>query len=124
MYAHMADFWTESNTDAFYPRPFPGHATNAFTGVVGSNNFARQSRYLLDLSYLRLKNMTFGYTLPKTITRKVNIDKVRVYLSGENLLTFKDKNLPVDPETNQTEAAWGRTFPYQRTISFGIQLNF
>lgn len=124
MYAHMADYWTESNTDAFYPRPFPGHATNAFTGVVGSNNFARQTRYMMNLAYLRLKNMTVGYTIPAKVTRKANIDKVRLYVSGENLLTIKDKNLPVDPETNQTEAAWGRTFPYQRTISVGIQLNF
>ena len=71
-----------------------------------------------------MKNLTVGYTVPANITNKVNIDKLRVYFSGENLFTIQDKNLPVDPEINQTEANWGRSFPYQRTISFGIQLNF
>lgn len=124
MYAHMTDFWTETNTNAYHARPYPGNAANAFTGVTGSNNYARQSRYLLNMAYLRMKNLTVGYTVPANITNKVNIDKLRVYFSGENLFTIQDKNLPVDPEINQTEANWGRSFPYQRTISFGIQLNF
>ncbi len=125
MYGHMNDYWTPENTDAYYPNPFPNHAANAFgTYAPGSNNFVAQSRYLLDMSYLRLKSVTLGYTLPKSLSSKIGLDKLRPYISGFNLLTFKDSNLPVDPEINDSEATWGRTFPYSKTWSVGIQLAF
>ncbi|MBN9302910.1 TonB-dependent receptor, partial [Dysgonomonas mossii] len=79
---------------------------------------------LLSMAYLRLKNVTLGYTLPTTLTSKIGVDKVRVYFSGQNLAEFKNSRLPVDPEINETEAAWGRTYPYPRTLSFGLQVNF
>ncbi len=98
---------------------------NAFGDYApGSNNFVAQTRYLLDMSYLRLKSMTIGYTFPKSITQKVGIDKIRPYISGLNLATWKSSKLPVDPEINETEAVWGRTFPYSKTWSVGIQLAF
>lgn len=125
LYGGMDDYWSEDNTGAFFPRPFPGHATAAVGGGVnGSNNFTQQSRYLLNMSYLRLKNLTIGYTLPRITTQKIGLDKVRVYFSGQNLGEFKSSKLPVDPEIDETEAAWGRTYPYPRTISFGLQVNF
>ncbi len=132
LYAKQMDYWTEENTGAHFPRPWVGHATNRFlstasstlTGLQGSNNFVTQSRYLLNMSYLRLKNITVGYTLPATLTSRIGIDKVRVYFSGQNLAEFKSSRLPVDPEINDTEAAWGRTYPYPRTLSFGLQVNF
>lgn len=125
LYGGMDDYWTEENTGAFFPNPFPGHAGAAVGGgVQGSNNFAQQSRYLLNMSYLRLKNLTVGYTLPRATTSKIGLDKVRVYFSGQNLAEFKSSRLPVDPEIDETEAAWGRTYPYPRTVSFGLQVNF
>lgn len=125
LYAHQMDYWTEDNTDAFFPNPYFPHASNAVgQGVTGSNNFVSQSRYLLSMAYLRLKNVTVGYTLPVTLTNKIGVDKVRVYFSGQNLAEFKNSRLPVDPEINETEAAWGRTYPYPRTLSFGLQVNF
>ena len=125
LYTHQLDFWTPTNTDAFYPNPYAGHATNAIsTAIPGSNNFVAQSRYLTDLSYLRFKNLTIGYTLPVALTQKANIQKLRVYLSAQNLAEITSKNLPVDPEINETEAQWGRTFPYTRTFSCGLQINF
>lgn len=125
LYAHQADYWTETNTDAYYPRLWRYFgASNAFTGVYGSNNSIVQTRYLLNLAYLRLKNITLGYTVPRSLTSKIKIDKVRVYCTGENFLTFQDKNLPVDPEVTQTEHMLGRSFPLQKTIAFGIQVNF
>ncbi|UFH34455.1 SusC/RagA family TonB-linked outer membrane protein [Flavobacterium acetivorans] len=125
MYAHMNDYWTSENTDAYYPNPYPNHATNAFGAYApGSNNFVAQSRYLLNMSYLRLKSVTVGYTLPKSLSQKIGVDKIRPYVSGLNLLTFKNSKLPVDPEINDTEAAWGRTFPYSKTWSVGIQVAF
>ena len=125
MYEHMNDYWTPDNTEAYYPNPYPNHAANAFGAYApGSNNFVAQSRYLLNMSYLRLKSLTVGYTIPQDITRKVGIDKIRPYISGLNLVTWKNGKLPVDPEINEAESAWGRTFPYAKTWSLGIQVAF
>ena len=125
MYAHMNDYWTPDNTDAYYPNPYPNHAGNAFGSYApGSNNFVAQSRYLQNMAYLRLKSLTVGYTVPKNFVEKIGVDKIRAYISGINLLTIKDDNLPVDPEINDSEAAWGRTFPYSKTWSVGLQLAF
>lgn len=125
MYEHQLDYWTPENPDAFWPNPFAGHATNAFKSAVpGSNNFFAQTRYLNDLSYLRLKNLTIGYTIPQRLTKKAYIQKARLFFTGENLAEFKSKRLPVDPEIDEAESQWGRTFPYFRTLSFGVQVNF
>ncbi|HUH28856.1 TonB-dependent receptor [Gelidibacter sp.] len=125
MYGHMNDYWTPDNTDAFYPNPYPNHAANAFGGYApGSNNFVAQSRYLLNMSYLRLKSLTVGYTIPESVTKKIGIDKLRPYVSGLNLVTWKNSKLPVDPEINDAESAWGRTFPYAKTWSLGVQITF
>jgi len=125
MYQNQNDYWTAENTDAYFPNPYPGHATNAFgTYAPGSNNFVAQTRYLLDMSYLRLKSMTLGYTFPKSISQKAGFDKIRPYVSGFNLATWKSSKLPVDPEINESESMWGRTFPYSKTWSVGIQLAF
>ncbi|MGL5317281.1 MAG: SusC/RagA family TonB-linked outer membrane protein [Bacteroidales bacterium] len=125
MYEHQLDYWTPENTNAFWPNPYAGNAVNVInSSIPGSNNFVAQTRYLSDLSYLRLKNLTVGYTLPECWTKKAYIQKARIFFSGENLAEFKNKRLPVDPEINDTEAQWGRTFPFYRTVSFGLQVNF
>ena len=125
MYAHMNDYWTPDNTDAYYPNPYPNHAGNSFGSYApGSNNFVAQSRYLQNMSYLRLKSLTVGYTIPKSFCDKIGVDKIRPYISGINLLTFKDDKLPVDPEIDEAESAWGRTFPFSKTWSVGLQLAF
>ena len=94
-------------------------------------NYLVNDRYLLNASYLRLKNLTLGYSLPKSLISKVNIQKLRVYFNGENLFEFdKLGDNPIDPEidwTTQTSSdsrSFGRSYPYRRTISFGIQLEF
>ena len=127
MYEHQRDYWTPQNTDAFYPTP-----TNT-AWITHGQNFLRQSRYLSDMSYLRMKNLTFGYTLPTALTQKVLVDKARIYVSGENLFEFDNMDIPVDPETTHrkynssgtiNDAGWsfGRSYPFSRTISFGIQV--
>ncbi len=123
-YAHQLDYWTEENTDAYYPRP-----TNM--AESSTKNFYPQSKYLLDLSYLRLKNVTLGYAIPKNVVEKIHLSRLRFYVSGENLFEMdKLKNIPIDPEVNVTEngkndpAAFGRVYPYRRTISFGLQATF
>lgn len=127
LYEHQTDYWTPNNTNAFYPTP-----TNT-AWVSHGQNFLRQSRYLSDMSYLRMKNLTLGYTLPRIISQKVLLEKARLYVSGENLFEFDNMDIPVDPETtekkynssgtiNSSGWSFGRSYPFSRTISFGIQL--
>jgi len=136
MYQHQMDFWTPENTNAYYPNPSVG-SENASTisnmaglsnaAAATGRNFYPQDKYLLNLAYLRLKNLTIGYTVPANLTKKISIEKVRLYLSGQNLFEFKKTDLPIDPEITsgspQFNAYYGRTMPFTRTFSFGIQVS-
>ena len=81
------------------------------------------------MSYFRMKNITFGYTIPSEMTKKIYIDKFRVYFSGENLFEFDNLVVPVDPEVDYTQAGlndsntFGRVYPFRRSLSFGVQLS-
>ena len=121
---------SESND---FPVLYSGNETAgnvpALAAYGGSHNYYPQSKYLVNMAYLRLKNVTLGYSLPKALMRKIYIQKVRLYVSGDNLcLLYKgSKNLPIDPEMNDSQGGlgngtWGRTFPMMRTLSFGIQV--
>lgn len=120
----------DQNND--FPCLYPGsYADNNVPSLeAGRNNFIPQTRYLLDLSYLRVKNVTFGYTIPKNITKKAYIEKLRVYFSGDNLFFVHNGNSKygLDPEITSTEWSgantWGRANPMLRTYSFGLQVTF
>lgn len=116
----------DSNYNAFYPRAYNlGNGTDTFSMKVCD-------RYLLNMAYLRLKNVTLGYTIPAKITRKAKIEKVRFYIALENYLTFDHLNgLPVDPEViagisaltsdyNSGRASVGT--PAFKTAAFGLQI--
>ena len=118
---------------ATYPRLSSGGAAKGTISVLnqGSTNFYPQSKYLVNMAYLRLKNITLGYTLPSGITEKAKISKVRVYGSIYNAFNIIDhtKKYGLDPEINTGEgklgnAVWGRTDPMLRTYSCGIQITF
>lgn len=123
-YQHQLDYWTPQNTSAFYPRPTDASESNS------SRNFLCQSKYLINLAYLRCKSLQFGYTLPKSLTTKASIQKARIYFSGENLFEKDHLKLPIDPEVDYTTAGlndpntFGRVYPYRRTVSFGLQIYF
>ncbi len=127
--AIAGNFWREDRTDAFYPRPY--NMANANSGL----NMQVQDRYLLDMSYLRMKNITLGYTLPLALSQKARFNKVRVYASLENFFTWdKLGGLPIDPEAitgysmwHSTDYALGRTgigIPTFKNASMGLQLSF
>ncbi|MFV0483092.1 MAG: SusC/RagA family TonB-linked outer membrane protein [Bacteroidales bacterium] len=119
-YEHQLDFWTVDNTDAFWPRPTD-------YADIAKWNFVINDRYLQDMSYLRLKNLTLGYTIPNYLTSKIGLSKVRVYFSGENLITWDNTHIPMDPETaliGTRASNYGKSYPFSRTYSGGIQLNF
>lgn len=97
----------------------------------GSQNYYPQTKYLVNMAYLRLKNVTIGYTLPKSLTRKAKIEKVRVYVAANNLVDLinHNKGTGIDPEINTGvgslgNAVWGRTEPIFRTYSCGLQVTF
>lgn len=87
------------------------------------NKSEPSSRWLLSTDHLRLKNMTLGFMVPQNIVKKTGLEKARIYMSGNNLLTFKSKDLYVDPENIATGLVYFRT-PNMRTVTFGIELGF
>jgi hypothetical protein len=127
--AIAGDFWREDRTDAFYPAPY---------NLGGSNNtlnMVPQSRYLLNMAYIRIKNITVGYTLPINMLKKIKISKLRVYAALENFFTFDNLgSLPIDPEVISGYSMWnddnynssrtGVGIPTFKSASLGIQVNF
>lgn len=107
--------WTEQNPqDARYPRMY-------FDDFGGSKNTRKNSYFLKDASYFRLKNLTFGYTVPPHLTRKFQVERLRVFFSGDNLAILT--NYPeLDPERDGD----GRfvAYPQNKICSFGINIQF
>lgn len=101
--------WTPDHTDAFLPRPCMGKSYNRQT----------QTRYKVNAGYLRLKNLTLGYTLPKTLTQKASISRARVYFSGQNLFCITSLPSMYDPETLDYNK-----YPVQRVFSVGLDIKF
>lgn len=122
------NYWTENRTDAFYPRAWDNGGANT------SYSMQVQSKYLLDMSYLRIKNMTIGYSFPSEWLRKALLSRARVYLSLENFVTFDNlRGLPIDPEAisgysmfdnNYNLGRTGTGAPVFKSASFGVQLTF
>lgn len=88
----------------------------------GNASQTLSSRWLMPTDYLRLKNITIGFSVPKNIISKIGLSKARVYFSGSNLLTWKSKDLVVDPEMPVSGVCTFET-PAYRTFTFGIDLS-
>ncbi len=103
--------WRPDNTDAEYPRlSVSGNSQNSYVSTFWKRNGA----------YLRLKNLTVGYTLPRGLTQKAGLSNVRFFASGVNLFTITDFKY-LDPESGNY--AWS-FYPQQRTFTFGLDLSF
>lgn len=101
------------NLDSYFPRP----------DFSSGKNQQVQTKYLQNAAYVRLKNIQLGYTLPASITQKMSISKLRVYVSGENLFTITNMFKQFDPET--IGGSWGSgVYPLSKTLSVGINVNF
>lgn len=110
----MEQRWTESNPNGTYPR--------LYTNFGGSPNDVVSSYWMEDASYVRLKNLTLGYTLPIALTEKIGVSKLRVYFNGENLLTFSDLfDKGIDPEA---PAGRGAYYANVRKLSLGLKATF
>lgn len=103
------------NLDSYFPRPAFDQGRNTNT----------QTRYIQNASYLRLKNAQIGYSIPKNALSKIGVASARIFVSGENLLTFTKMSKIFDPETVGLNG-WsdGKTYPFATTYSVGLNVNF
>ncbi|MES2332829.1 MAG: SusC/RagA family TonB-linked outer membrane protein [Bacteroidota bacterium] len=127
--AIAGNYWTPDNPGAFYPAAY----NNGTSSII--NNMQVQDRYLLNMAYLRLKNLTVGYSLSPSAIRTLKfVSSARVYVAMENFITWDHLgDLPIDPETISGYSMWstnynaGRTgmgVPGFKSFSVGLQVNF
>ncbi len=109
------DAWTPDNHDASMPRIF--YDTNS----TSSSRSVQSDFWLQDTSYLRLKNLQLGYTLPKGWLNSVGVENIRIYYSVENLLTFDKMKINIDPESTSQRLS---SYPLLRTHAFGVNVTF
>lgn len=110
---HLGRWTPETAATATYPRLHRVSNEN-------TNNYYASDFWMKDSSYLRLKNIQIGYTLPKDLTRKLKMRSIRVYANGYNLYTW-DKVGKIDPESPKTN---GYLYPQQIIYNFGVNINF
>lgn len=107
------DYWTPSNPAATFPRLLPAGS--------GGNNYVTSDKWIRSAAYFRIKNVSLGYKLPESITRKVRIAGARIFVSGSNLLTITNSWNGFDPEINNAN---GEFYPLMRTYTAGLNVNF
>ncbi len=111
---HM-DYWSPENPGGYFPTPYLGK---------GFKNQQVQTRYLQNGAYLRLKSISIGYTLPATLVQKAFIKNLRIFVAGENLLTFTRLMKNFDPEGTFGYYGSGKSYPIQMTITSGVNVTF
>ena len=125
---HMGNYWTENNRDAYLPR-YTSYYPPFYKGL-------QNTRYIQDVSYFRLKNLQFGYNLPRRWISKIGLSKVSVYFSGENLWSWsplyrhtRDYDVLVASKASDTDLYSGNrgdamNYPTMRIFSFGVSITY
>lgn len=116
LFRHQMDSWTEDNRNAEYPILVP--EANA------ADNYVRSDKWVRNAAYCRLKNMVLGYTLPQSLTKKLNIGSLRLYVSGQNLFTISNFYKGYDPEVSYGGNQGGEFYPIMQTFTVGVDLKF
>ena len=121
IFANELNYWTatnpKANTEAYFPRYYANASGNTSTSEMV------QTKYLASGAYLRIKNISVGYTLPGNVTKSVYKDlTARIFFSGENLFTFDKLPAGLDPEA--TDLGSGGIYPFIKKYSFGVNVNF
>ncbi|WP_373718417.1 SusC/RagA family TonB-linked outer membrane protein [Bacteroides heparinolyticus] len=121
---HM-DYWREDNKDAYFPKPYIHSAGGV--GPFQQKTKTVSDRYIQSAAYCRLKNLTLSYDIPQRWTQKIGMQKVQVFFSGENLLTFTPLMGMFDPEavftSNSYTGEGGKNYPMNKVVSFGLVVN-
>lgn len=123
---HMGNYWTEENPDAYLPR---------YAGYNTSLRDTKQTRYLQNVAYLRLKSLQIGYNLPKSFISKINLQNARVYLSEKNLFCWSPmykhtKDIDVasiygsDPDLTSGTSGDNYSYPVMKSVSIGLSITF
>ncbi|MVZ67027.1 SusC/RagA family TonB-linked outer membrane protein [Sphingobacterium sp. DK4209] len=125
----MEDMWSEENPDAYFPR-YRGYTALGADRSLG----APQTRYLQDISYLRVKNISLDYNIPQRWLQKSKLANVQVFVSGQNLFTFSGlfKHTDnFDPEVIEKSvgdltngSGEGYAYPQLKTYTFGLNVTF
>ena len=127
----LGKIWSEDNPDAYFPR---------YRGYSAQNGSAEltpaQTKYLQNIAYLRMKNVQIGYNLPTRLISQIKMTNARIYVSGENLLTFsplykltkdidpENAGQPVDQIAASGNGALGMNYPMLKTFTMGISVTF
>lgn len=113
------DHWTPENPNAYFP------AIRAYTAENSGEQLSLpNTKYLQNAAYMRVKNITLGYTLPSSLLKKAKVDKVRLFVSTENIFEITYTKVKLDPETLGSGSTANAVYPFQRTYAFGLNLNF
>ncbi|MEZ2337974.1 SusC/RagA family TonB-linked outer membrane protein [Mucilaginibacter sp. RCC_168] len=112
----LLDAWTPTNTSATFPRLWSTYTQNNPQSFISSF-------WVRNASYLRLKNLLVSYTLPANTLAKLGVKGVKIYYSGQNILTFTSFYKWVDPETTTGNNAYG-SYPQLKTNTLGLEVTF
>lgn len=107
---YLTETWSEDNRNAYFAAPHDA--------VYDKKNYQPQSRYLQNAAYMRLKNLTINYQLPRSLINKTGIGAARIYFSGMNLWEYTKIHKPLDPEVSTLS----QTYYFQRVFTLGINL--
>lgn len=107
------NYWRPDNMNSDFPRLLPAGS--------GGNNYLLSSWFIRSAAFFRIKNVNLGYRLPEQWLRKININSVRIYVSGSNLLTISKAFKGFDPEINNANAEF---YPLMRTYTAGVNVTF
>lgn len=113
--------WSPTNPNAYFP------LLRGYAAYPGGELSVANDKYLQDLAYIRLKNLTIGYNLPSALTRKWKMQRLHFYLTGTNLFTLtKMKTKYIDPEQVSPDATdqGGRDYPFFKQYSAGMEITF
>ncbi|WP_290795182.1 SusC/RagA family TonB-linked outer membrane protein [Flavihumibacter sp. UBA7668] len=113
------DHWTPENPNAYFPavRAYAAEDNMAQLGIPNK-------RYMQNAAYMRMKNITLGYSLPAAWTKRLKFNKIRFYLSAENAFEISKVKVKLDPESLSAGSSSGAAYPFQRTYSIGLNLNY
>lgn len=117
----VSKVWSPENPDAYFP------LLRGYAAYPGGELAVKNDKYLQDLAYIRLKNLTIGYNLPATLVKRWKMQRLRVYFTGQNLFTFtKMDNKYIDPEQvgPYSSDIGGRNYPFFRQYTFGFDTTF
>lgn len=111
IFEHHLDYWRPDNTVATYPR--------VLNKDDGAHNYQQSDFWMINAGYLRMKNLLLGYTIPRELLRSAGFDRIRLYFSANNLFTISDFVPGMDPESAKSVS-----YPFARTYSFGLNVQF